>query len=83
MAEIVVSVVWLVLCLWATSFVFREAPDVVGRRLIYYALIWLVPFFGAVAVIVVVSLGISRSRADSTEAMFGAIVEKHRSINRE
>ena len=72
---------WLGLCLWATSYVFREAPNIASQRIFYYALVWLLPFFGAAAVIALVTLGISRKTTSSSDAMFSAIVEKHRSTN--
>ena len=83
MAGFILIFGWLAMCVWATSFVMRQAPETGGQRLFYYGLIWLVPFFGAASVIILVGLGKSRQQSQSSDAMFRAIVDKHRSMNRD
>lgn len=74
-------ILWLGACLWATSFVMRRVESV-NHRVVYYILIWCFPLIGAIAAILIPSLGTNLKQADSTDKMFEEVVESRRDSRR-
>ena len=66
--------IWLVINVWATSFVSRKIEDA-EHRIAYYALIWCIPFFGAVAATTIAAQRALRKNKDAARAMLNGTTE--------
>jgi hypothetical protein len=66
--------IWLVINVWATSFVSRKIEDA-GHRIAYYALIWCIPLFGAVAVTIIAAHRALSKNKDAATAMLNGTIE--------
>lgn len=60
--------IWLVVNVWATAFVSRKVGDA-GHRIAYYALIWCIPLFGAIAAASIAAHRALRTGEDAAAAM--------------
>ena len=81
MEKAIIPIAWVVLNIWASSIIVGRGLPRTAQRMFYYALIWLLPFFGAAIAIFVTGLGVERKESSSDEAMFQSVVEKHRSMH--
>ena len=71
--------IWLVVNVWATAFVSRKVGDA-GHRIAYYALIWCIPLFGAIAAASIAAHSGPRTGEDAVAAIpKGTIEAKKRS----
>ena len=52
--------IWLIVNIWATSFVSRKVKDA-NHRIAYLALIWCVPLFGASAAAIITARSMAHS----------------------
>jgi len=76
-SAIVFSLFWISVCVWA-SFVIAGRVNVTGNRIAYYLLIWLVPYIGAVAAILLTRRKARINGRSASEKMFDVIVDSHR-----
>ena len=60
--------IWLVANIWATAFVSRKI-DQADHRIAYYALIWCIPLFGAIAAASIAAHRALRTGEDATKAI--------------
>ena len=74
-------ILWLGACIWATSFVVRRVENS-NYRILYFILIWFLPFIGAFAAILIPSLGTSLKKVGSKDKMFEEVVEAYRDNRR-
>ena len=65
---------WLVVNVWATSFVSRKVKNA-DHRIAYLALIWCLPLFGAIAASTIAAHHSMRKAANSSAKMLSAISE--------
>ena len=76
MNDFAFPIIWLALCIWASFFVAGRI-DNDRDRVVYYLLIWLVPYIGAAAAILLSRRRSKPARQTASEKMFEAIVESH------
>jgi len=79
MVSIPSAAIYLLVCIWATFFVSRRIEDSY-HRIVYYLLIWLVPFLGAFAAILIAGLRAARKEEHSSDEMLSAIVDVHKNL---
>jgi len=65
---------WLVVNVWAASFVSRKVEEA-DHRIAYYALIWCIPLFGAIAATTISAHRASRKVEDSSGKMLTSIAK--------
>lgn len=73
-------VAWAALNIWASSVIAGRGLPRTAQRMFFYALIWLLPFFGAVIAIFVTGLGVEPKSSSTDAETFQAFIEKHRSM---
>jgi hypothetical protein len=78
MGDVLIFVVWVGINVWSTVLVAERAKPGSIRRRICYALIWLLPFFGAALAIFISGRGVERKHFSANEAMFETVVEQRR-----
>ena len=66
--------IWLVVNIWAASFVSRKVEDA-DNRIAYYALIWCIPLFGAIAATTIAAHRTLRKDEGSSGRMLNSIAE--------
>ena len=66
--------IWLVVNILATAFVSRKTDDA-HHRITYYALIWCIPLFGAIAAASIAAHRALRKGEDAAEAIPKAATE--------
>ena len=66
--------IWLTANIWATAFVSQKL-DQADHRIAYYALIWCVPLFGAIAAASIAAHRALRKGEDAAEAIPKAATE--------
>lgn len=76
MGGAIIAVAWLLLSVWATMFVMNRNIPRAALRLFFYAIIWFIPFAGAVIAMLVTALGSEHVESSAEDKMFQAIVEK-------
>lgn len=77
MASVLSLVIWLIVCIWASFFVSRRIDDS-GDRTVYYLLIWLLPYLGAIAAVYFAGRHAAREKTHLSDKMFDAIVDAHK-----
>ena len=80
MGTAIILIAWAVVNIWASSIIKGRGLPRTAQRMYFYALIWLLPFFGAAIAIYVTGLGLERKKSSPDDAMFQAFLEKHRSM---
>ena len=60
--------IWVVVNVWATAFVSRKIDDA-DQRIAYYALIWCIPLFGAIAAASIAAHRATRTGEHAAAAM--------------
>lgn len=78
MANLFFYAFWLAVCIWAAFFVSKRIEDSY-HRVVYYLLIWLVPFLGAIAATLIAGLRSARKDIESSDKMFDAVIDGRRS----